>query len=274
MNSIQLNPEHQLAFQESLNPEKKFFAHVVSLLGIILFICLAIINYFALPANEFAAVLPITLVAIIIIAMFFFISFKQLFFHYYNLIGVTTFLSVGSTISLMIALCSPDKYTHTVYYLTLMLLIVTIFNWSHMPRRISVIIATTLIATFFAIKVFIHDAWNTEPYILIVSIFFLVASACTVALAQVLRDKYIYKNYLLQQQLEVNFDKKAKEAKHQKELANSDALTGLPNRRYISATLAESILQAQQKNLNLVVMFLDLNGFKAVNDATMRAMKY
>jgi len=266
MDKIHLNPEQQLAFQKSLKPEKKYSARVVSLLGASLFICLTFINYFALPANEFARVLPTTLITLLIITTFFFSSFKQCFFKYYSQIGMTTFLAVGSTVCLMIALCSPGKYAHNVYYLTLLLLIVTIFSWSYMHRRSSITVTAILVTSFTAIKVFIHDAWNTEPYVLIMSLFFLIASASIVAMAQILRDKYIFKNYLLQQQLEINLDKKAKEAKHQKQLANSDALTGLPNRRFIAKTLAKSMLLAQQKNLNLVIMFLDLNGFKAIND--------
>lgn len=56
---------------------------------------------------------------------------------------------------------------------------------------------------------------------------------------------------------------------HQSELENIahyDLLTGLPNRLSILGSLSKSIIDSKKKNLTLAVLFLDLDGFKAVND--------
>jgi diguanylate cyclase (GGDEF)-like protein len=45
-----------------------------------------------------------------------------------------------------------------------------------------------------------------------------------------------------------------------------DALTGLPNREYIHGRLAAAIDKARQKDSKLAVMFIDLDGFKRIND--------
>lgn len=50
-------------------------------------------------------------------------------------------------------------------------------------------------------------------------------------------------------------------------LANHDELTGLKNRAALSDQLAASIARSQRKMCNLEVMFIDLDGFKAVNDS-------
>jgi len=47
---------------------------------------------------------------------------------------------------------------------------------------------------------------------------------------------------------------------------NNDLLTGLPNRLSILGSLSKSIIDSKKKNLTLAVLFLDLDGFKAVND--------
>ena len=55
----------------------------------------------------------------------------------------------------------------------------------------------------------------------------------------------------------------------QKELefiANYDALTGLPNRILESDRLLQGMAQAQRRKTRLAVIYLDLDGFKAVND--------
>jgi len=48
--------------------------------------------------------------------------------------------------------------------------------------------------------------------------------------------------------------------------AYHDLLTGLPNRALFNDRLAQSIANARRQGLNLAVMFLDLDRFKAVND--------
>jgi diguanylate cyclase (GGDEF)-like protein len=50
------------------------------------------------------------------------------------------------------------------------------------------------------------------------------------------------------------------------ELAQVDALTGLPNRRHLMETLMKEVERAQRYTLPLSVLFLDLDRFKAFND--------
>jgi diguanylate cyclase (GGDEF)-like protein/PAS domain S-box-containing protein len=49
-------------------------------------------------------------------------------------------------------------------------------------------------------------------------------------------------------------------------LAHYDQLTGLPNRILFNDRLKQAIAQARRDQLQVAVMFLDLDGFKAVND--------
>ncbi len=50
-------------------------------------------------------------------------------------------------------------------------------------------------------------------------------------------------------------------------LANHDALTGLPSLRLCMDRLEVSLAEARRNNLTLFVMFIDLDGFKRVNDS-------
>lgn len=49
--------------------------------------------------------------------------------------------------------------------------------------------------------------------------------------------------------------------------AHFDALTGLPNRVLLGEMMAEQTLHAQQHGLRMAVAYLDLDGFKDINDA-------
>ena len=48
--------------------------------------------------------------------------------------------------------------------------------------------------------------------------------------------------------------------------ASTDALTGLPNRRALMAALKRALAQAHREGKTVLVGFLDLDGFKAIND--------
>ena len=50
------------------------------------------------------------------------------------------------------------------------------------------------------------------------------------------------------------------------QVANYDALTGIPNRRLLADRLGQAILQARRSGKLLSVCYLDLDGFKQVND--------
>lgn len=48
--------------------------------------------------------------------------------------------------------------------------------------------------------------------------------------------------------------------------ANHDALTGLPNRQLLADRLHQAIAQAKRTGMTLAVCYLDLDGFKPIND--------
>jgi diguanylate cyclase (GGDEF)-like protein/PAS domain S-box-containing protein len=50
------------------------------------------------------------------------------------------------------------------------------------------------------------------------------------------------------------------------QLAFFDALTGLPNRRLLADRMEQSLALAAREHVSLVVCYLDLNGFKPIND--------
>ncbi|MDP2901886.1 MAG: GGDEF domain-containing protein, partial [Methylovulum sp.] len=49
-------------------------------------------------------------------------------------------------------------------------------------------------------------------------------------------------------------------------IANHDALTGLPNRRLLADRLSQATIHANRNQKSLAVCYLDLDGFKQVND--------
>ncbi len=54
--------------------------------------------------------------------------------------------------------------------------------------------------------------------------------------------------------------------KHLEYIANYDTLTGLPNRVLLSDRMQHAMAQSKRRGLQLAVVYLDLDGFKAIND--------
>ncbi len=74
----------------------------------------------------------------------------------------------------------------------------------------------------------------------------------------------------LVQVLDITARKEAQD--HLEHAAHHDALTGLPNRRLFDARLDQAVERARGQAALLAVLFLDLDGFKGVNDTWGHAM--
>ena len=83
----------------------------------------------------------------------------------------------------------------------------------------------------------------------------------------------VYKRQAVQHYIGIFSDLSQLKA-HQAELdrvAHYDPLTGTPNRRLLVDRLVQAIVRTSRSNLLLAVCYLDLDGFKAINDKYGRA---
>lgn len=60
--------------------------------------------------------------------------------------------------------------------------------------------------------------------------------------------------------------KRKKNHEQLKYMANHDILTGLPNRRFFIRVLEQSLAEAKRYHRSIAVMYMDLDGFKDIND--------
>ena len=173
----------------------------------------------------------------------------------------------GMTVSVGVFLSQTSDYSYDLYFAAFMILITTAFSWSYLPIKNSMLISVFFTATYVIIKVFSHQDIEGIRFITLVShVFFLISVGVIGAIAQYIRDNLIYKNLKLQESLKIVAIAKTKEAKKQEALANLDALTGIPNRRYITECLQKALVEAEQSHSLLTLVFIDLNGFKQIND--------
>jgi diguanylate cyclase (GGDEF)-like protein len=65
----------------------------------------------------------------------------------------------------------------------------------------------------------------------------------------------------------IDITERMEHANQLEQIAHFDSLTGLPNRTLLADRLHQALAGAQRRGQLLAVVFLDLDGFKAINDA-------
>ena len=70
----------------------------------------------------------------------------------------------------------------------------------------------------------------------------------------------------LQRKLEISIHETKQANEQLKQSANFDALTGLPNRNLLSDRMNQSLMRSKRNDKCSAILFLDLDGFKEIND--------
>lgn len=98
-------------------------------------------------------------------------------------------------------------------------------------------------------------------------------SASAESKAQLAAEKLVVVNHALASEvhvrhtLETQLESVTRENEESLHASFHDALTGLPNRALFNDRLEHGLAQAKRHGFTLAVMFMDLDGFKAINDA-------
>jgi len=235
-------------------------------LSAFLFASFIIVDMFALPSVLSTS---IYLRSFVIMVFFFtYVStFSEKFETYYNWILSGTFVSAIAGIETMIFLATPNDQAYDTYFAGLVLVIIAIFSWTFLNILISLSLSLFAIGVYFYIEMAVRDVVDTDRLpTLLASLFFLGGAVILGIVAQLRRDSYLQQNSNLQNSLELALKEKTIEANDYEYQANHDALTLLPNRRYMTKLLEESLQVAKEKDKILAILFFDLNGFKQLND--------
>ncbi|MCF6190837.1 MAG: GGDEF domain-containing protein [Cocleimonas sp.] len=255
--------EQDKLFQSYIEDEKLGGTRIMGVLGSMLYIVFAIVDFFSLSRTlEQVFLIRGAVVIVLLGVVVFSYTHVKILLKYHNIIFSMLFLIAAAGIEAMIYLTQPEDHASSVYFVGLLLIIMTIYAWSFFKTALSFVITFTIIATYTLIE--IQKGISLD--VLFVNIVFLVSGFIISFISQVIRDRYLKDNFLLQQSLKEAVEAKTLEAKDNAYLANHDPLTDLPNRRYVTELLEDSLEVAKQDDKILAILFLDLNGFKQVND--------
>lgn len=165
---------------------------------------------------------------------------------------VTLDLVLGATVFLMLF----TRLTVVFFHLTFVWLAVGAFYWSLRSFTIHgliwVSITSTVVLVEIAQGITAVDEWAEIPMLsLILVVVFLIARRRARTLSA----------------LTVSVERQRVLSERVREMALQDSLTGLPNRAAFIEQLDRAIARATRRGLEVAVLFLDLDGFKDVNDS-------
>lgn len=254
-------------YQNDLGPEKIRVARQTSVLAGGLFSAFAVLDVWAIP-SALIETWGIRVCVVAMVAAVIALSEEREFFvrHYAAVVGLEIFC-FGVAIEAMIALSEPSDLAWSAYYAGLILVVMALYTWTFLATRLAVTIGVLLVTGYLVIAIFVQGMLATGSWpTLLTNVFFVVAANIVGLTSQRSREGFTRANYLLRHSLERDLEMK-EEAKRQSDfLAEHDVLTGLPNRIQLMRRMREMIERSRRQRSSVAAIFIDLDGFKPVND--------
>ena len=248
-------------YKSHLEIEKLSASRSLCIFGALLYLVFGVVDMFSLSVT-LTEVLIIRGSVVVTMLLAVVASYSKAFLKFYDVTLAAVYIIASLGIEAMIYLSLPSDHASTAYFAGLLLVIMTVFSWAYFRLVTSLLIISVVIGTY----AFLEIGRGMVLSSLFVNIFFLLSAASIGFISKIIRDKHVKENFLLQQSLKEAVEAKTIEAKDNAYLANHDPLTDLPNRRYVTELLENSLEVAKQEGKILAILFLDLNGFKQVND--------
>ena len=265
---VKLSPSLRLSFEKSIEADKIQLSRIISLLAAILISTAQIMDAWAMVSapielNIFRWVVVFLLIGTFILS----ITHKSLFLAHYNKVKTIEFLLSGFLIEYSIYLSNVSDLSYYIYFSGLLIVFMILFSWTHL--RIAYLTGITIaIISGYILAILMRDEQGPHGAIsfLFPTLFILSSSIIVGVVGKLVRDNQLHERFILQQSLHSSYKKKQVEVDRLAYYANHDALTGLPNRRFVEKKLNKVLGKIRKDKKIVVVIFIDLNGFKSIND--------
>jgi len=176
------------------------------------------------------------------------------FFRYYTPLVMAAALVAGAGVITMIGLGSADVASS--YYLGLTLVIVWGYTFSGLRLPWAVALNLILLAAYLLVSLLVG---NAAPMWLATNFGNAVAASALVGVAAYLMERQ--RRTVFYHALLLDDERRSHEQR-----AHSDHLTGLPNRAYFERHSKQALSRAQRQGSRLAVIYIDIDGFKPIND--------
>ncbi|MEZ5481851.1 MAG: diguanylate cyclase [Porticoccaceae bacterium] len=241
-------------------------ARQLFLLAVILYAAFAPVDLWALPSAlitvwKIRAVVVVLLIALIIS------TYYSFFLKHYSLLMLASFLITGGGIDAMLFITGPEDPAKNFYYAGMLLVIMGLYSFSFSPIWHDALAGFSLVVSYLLMLSLIRDMSDQrEFFIVITNGVFLVSANVLGIFSALKRNEYIRESFLLRQKLSEDLARTRQEKQQSEFLSEHDALTELCNRKKLMKDLYENLEIARSSGQCVALLFIDLDGFKAIND--------
>ena len=264
---LKLIPPHLSAsFDAHLSAERIRGSRDAFIVALVLFASAGILDIWMAPSVLFE-IWALRAFVILLLSGLLWSTWFPFFIQRYVQLVMTIYLCMGISTVAMIYVSGINDLARHHYYIVIILEIMALYTWSYLSFKLTVAIGFFLVALYVAMAVGLHHMNNTQEWpVLLSNCFFLVSANIIGMYSNILRNSYMRESFLLQRNLlndlELSKDEKIQSDFH----SDHDHLTGLPNRKYLMRELKEALASAKQLNTKVTLLFIDLDGFKPIND--------
>ncbi len=256
----------EAGFQRYLEPEKISLARIACILAMVLVVSFGTIDLWALESAVGTA-WAIRAATAFACAATLGATWSPLFLRHYDVLMTLPFAGIATGMIALTWLAEPHEAARILYIGGGILLLPGICAMSFLRRSITGAFGLFLLVGYVAAAIeptaagLIRDlpAVLTNGSVL-------VASFVIGVIGQNVRTHYARESFVRQGTLQRELQAKEEAMRLNAYLSTHDELSGLPNRKQFTAAVDAMIAAAEVNSRAFAVLFIDLDGFKAVND--------
>jgi diguanylate cyclase (GGDEF)-like protein len=263
---MKFSPNLEADYQAELGLEKIRVLNLSGTMGSVLYLSFGALDLWTTP-SAYHQVWGIRIVVIALTLAWLALAIwrPKVILSRYPFVIWTMYLTWSLGMLVMISISKPGELVWNSYYCGLMLVCsaIAVCYLGPLPT-LGVGIAN--VVGYLVVAISIQDLLRQHWSLLLMNCCFLVSATVIGAMIANIRERHTRELYLLRHTLHRDVEV-AKEAKRQSDfLAEHDVLTEMPNRIHFMRELESMITHAEQADMAVAVLFIDLNDFKPIND--------
>jgi diguanylate cyclase (GGDEF)-like protein len=254
-------------FARELASEKLWTARIACSMAAVLYALFGVIDPWMIPSalhSVWAIRAGVVTACVVALALTRF----EWFLREYEKFALVLPVLWAAAIEAMLYLAAPGDPARDSYYAGLILVVVGFHSWFYLPIAAMTAISAAIVLVYAGVALVVHDVVRTGGLPTLVSNLFFLGSAVVICVAvQARRYRYLLENFQWRQALARDLAAKEQARRQSEHRAAHDVLTGLPNRAHFIRLAGRQIESSRGSGTRLALMFIDLDRFKAINDA-------
>ena len=260
-------PSHlRASFNTHLTHERIRSAREGCIVALVLFTSFGVLDIWA-ASSALTEVWSLRAFVVVLLLGLLWSTWFPLFLKRYVPLVISIYLGMGLATVGMIYVSGMNDLARHHYYIVIILEIMALYTWSFLSLYLTAATGMLLVALYLSMAIGLHQMNNALEWpVLLSNCFFLVSANIIGIYSNIKRNRFILESFLLQQTLHNKLQHTEGAKKESDFLSDHDPLTGLPNRKRFMRELKDAVNSAKEMQTKVALLFIDLDGFKLIND--------